>query len=401
MKRILLSAVVISWFFSSLSSAESLVLSDLKFFKELGVPIVQTHPRLSMAVGDISGVSEERLHQAAHSLGRCGGFEALADDLKVTSFNIESELKDLEEKLKKDHVASLSKAKISLTKRSEVVELTSRVSSENLRQSVTWMEGMGTRYHRASDPNRPVLELERRLKEMMKSSKIPYTIETVSHSRTGQRSVKLSLPGQKEPEKKIILGAHFDSIAGWGFGEAPGADDNASGSSNLIEVARILSQAKPPQRTIEFYWYAGEEGGLIGSSEIAKTYKRAGETVLAVMQLDMTLYPGDGPFVLGSVTDYTTPWVRELLAQINQTYFGYQMNEFECGYGCSDHASWYRQGYSTVAPFEARMSSMNRDIHTTRDRIKDSYNFEHSAAFSKLALAFALELDQLESSLIK
>jgi bacterial leucyl aminopeptidase len=265
---------------------------------------------------------------------------------------------------------------------------------------VLWMEGFGTRNHKASQPNRPVEALEARLKEILKSSKIPYSITLIDHSRTRQKSVKLSFSGHKTPGQKIILGAHFDSIAGWGMGDAPGADDNASGSANLIEVAQILSQSRQPQKTIEFFWYAGEEGGLIGSGEIAKTYKAQNEKVIAVMQLDMTAFPGDGPFQIGSVTDYTTPWVREFLSRVNQAYFQFKVNEFECGYGCSDHASWFRQGFETVAPFEARMQSMNRAIHTSKDRVQPSYNFEHSAAFSKLALAFALELDHA-SDLVK
>lgn len=380
--------------------SERLVLSDLHFFKELGVEVLQTHPRLKMGVADLSGVSEERLHQVAHALGRCGGFEELSSsqfessNFKSSKFNIESELELLEKNLKKEKAFKTFSNK-ALTPRPEVSRLAGLVSSERLKASVSWMESFHTRYHRASEPNKPVFELERRLKEMLKSSSIPYEITLVNHSRTEQKSVKLTFKGKKEPNKKIILGAHFDSIAGWGHREAPGADDNASGSSNLIEVARILSQEIQPDRTIEFFWYAGEEGGLIGSSEIAKSYKDQGEQVMAVMQLDMTAYPGDGPFVLGMVTDYTTSWVRDLLGQINQAYFNYQINEFKCGYACSDHASWYRQGFHTVAPFEARMNSMNRDIHSSRDRIQPSYNFEHSAAFSKLALAFAMEMDRV------
>lgn len=374
--------------------SERLVLSDLRFFKELGVEVLQTHPRLEMGVADLSGISEERLHHVAHSLGRCGGFEELAtNQFKASSIDLEKELLDLEKNLKSEKLFNNLSNK-ALTPRPEVSRLAGLVSSERLKASVSWMESFHTRYHRAPEPNKAVYELERRLKEMFQSASVPYEISLISHSRTEQKSVKLVFKGKSEPEKKIVLGAHFDSIAGWGHREAPGADDNASGSANLIEVARILSHEPQLDRSVEFFWYAGEEGGLIGSSEIAKSYKEQGEQVLAVMQLDMTAYPGDGPFVLGMVTDYTTSWVREFLGDINRAYFNFQINEFKCGYACSDHASWYRQGFHTVAPFEARMSSMNRDIHSSRDRIQPSYNFEHSAAFSKLALAFVMEMDR-------
>jgi len=386
------------------ASAKKLVLSDLQFFKELGVPLLQKHPRLNMAVADVSGISAERLQKAAHSLNRCGGYEALADSVKASHFDLVKELKTLEEKIQKDRkpLSAQSVRMLEIKKDPQVEALASQVSVENLRTWVTWMQDFGTRYARASDPNPPVVALEKKIREVLASSKIPFQIELISHQSTSMKTVKLTFPGQSEPAKKIILGAHYDSIAGWfGGNNAPGADDDASGSANLLEVARILSQYQQPRRTMEFFWYAGEEEGLLGSAEIARDYKERSENVLSVLQLDMTLFPGDGPFTIGLVDDFTTPWLRELLENVNKTYFNFQMRHFECGYGCSDHASWYRQGFSTVIPFEAEMDTMNRDIHTSRDRIQPSYNFEHSAAFSKLALAYALEVDGLENSFTK
>lgn len=404
--NIVLSLIGATFVLASASApAEKMVLSDSKFFKELGVPVLQKHPRLDLAVADLSSVSEERLHQVAHALKRCGGYEDLhSTSQEVLNWNIERELGALESKMILDRKSAQrfqaegGAQTMTVVKRPELEALLSQVSAENLKTWVTWMQDFGTRYHAASEPNRPVIQLEAKIKEILANSKLQYRVEQISHTRTKQKSVKVTFPGTVEPDKKIILGAHFDSIAGWGgWGDAPGADDNASGSSNLLEVIRLVSQTKQPRRTIEFFWYAAEEAGLVGSKQIAQSYNDGGQRVLAVMQLDMTLFPGDGPFVLGSVTDFTTPWVREFLKSINQAYFGFKMNEFECGYGCSDHASWYRQGYSTVAPFEARMDSMNRDIHSDRDRVSASSNFEHSAAFSKLALAFALELDQTDN----
>ncbi|MCB0412511.1 MAG: aminopeptidase, partial [Bdellovibrionales bacterium] len=59
-------------------------------------------------------------------------------------------------------------------------------------------------------------------------------------------------------------------------------------------------------------------------------------------------------------------------------------------------ASWYRQGFDTVFPFESTANDRNRKIHTAKDVINDSSSFEHSLMFSKLALAFAMELSTKE-----
>ncbi len=139
-------------------------------------------------------------------------------------------------------------------------------------------------------------------------------------------------------------------------------------------------------------WYAGEESGLLGSAEIAQTYKQKNANVVGVLQLDMTLFAGDGEFTLGSMTDYTSVFLRNLLVELNRLYVNAKIIESKCGYSCSDHASWYRQGFPTLMPFEATMEKMNNQIHTTNDVINSSSNFRHSAMFSKIAIAFAMEL---------
>jgi bacterial leucyl aminopeptidase len=102
----------------------------------------------------------------------------------------------------------------------------------------------------------------------------------------------------------------------------------------------------------------------------------------------MTLFPGDGEFTLGSMTDFTSQDMRDLLTDINRDYIGAKIVEDKCGYGCSDHASWYRNGYPTLMPFEATMRGMNHNIHTDRDKVSSTLSFKHSAMFTKIAIAF-------------
>jgi leucyl aminopeptidase len=139
-------------------------------------------------------------------------------------------------------------------------------------------------------------------------------------------------------------------------------------------------------------WYAAEESGLLGSAEIAKQYKAQKQDVIAVLQLDMTAYPGAGDMTISNVTDFTSPWLHDLLKQLNQIYVGLNIVDDKCGYACSDHASWYRQGFSTVVPFESTTRTMNPNIHTREDVVSPKLNFKHSAAITQLSLSFALEL---------
>jgi leucyl aminopeptidase len=236
--------------------------------------------------------------------------------------------------------------------------------------------------------------MQARLQALLANYPGATVVEQVSHSSTRQRSLRVRLLGRLRPSEIVVLGGHLDSV-GRSFGQeqgAPGADDNASGSASLVEALRVLASKGVPERTVEFYWYAGEESGLRGSSEIAQTYKREGKDVVAVLQLDMTLFPGSGELVMANISDFTNPWLRSYLAALNEHYVSARLVESRCGYGCSDHASWHRQGFPALFPFEAEFRSSNRDIHTDRDRINSRSSFRHALAFSKVALAMAMDL---------
>jgi len=245
-------------------------------------------------------------------------------------------------------------------------------------------------------------------------------ISLVDHgSDTKQKSVMVDIKGTVNPNEIVVLGGHLDSTVGGSGGggggvdiceiipslcfnsvaaaRSPGADDNASGSANLIETFRILLTKAAPERSIQIFWYAAEEEGLVGSANIAKKYKAKNADVVGVLQLDMTLFAGSGEFVLGSMTDFTNAWLRDYLVEINDLYIGGKIKKSKCGYGCSDHASWHRQGFPAIMPFEAAFDDMNGEIHTKNDVISDKSNFEHSAMFTKIAVVMAMDLANSEA----
>ena len=89
----------------------------------------------------------------------------------------------------------------------------------------------------------------------------------------------------------VVIGAHMDSINlnSPTSGRAPGADDDGTGTVNLIEIFRVLvASGFKPTTPVEFHFYSGEEAGLLGSQAIASSYSSAGKTVKAMFQLDMT-----------------------------------------------------------------------------------------------------------------
>lgn len=84
-----------------------------------------------------------------------------------------------------------------------------------------------------------------------------------------------------------IIGAHQDS-ANYLFPllPAPGADDDGSGTISILEAFRVLATNGfiPKEGPVEFHWYAAEEGGLLGSQDIAAYKKKEGATIGAMME---------------------------------------------------------------------------------------------------------------------
>jgi leucyl aminopeptidase len=111
------------------------------------------------------------------------------------------------------------------------------------------------------------------------------------------------------------------------------------------------------------------------------------------MQLDMTAFQGD-PTDLWIYTDYTSAPQNAFLANLAATYLptlsvGYD----RCGYGCSDHASWFNAGYTVSFPFEASDRNFNKALHTVNDTTATFGNqAEHALKFARLAMAYVVEL---------
>ena len=107
-------------------------------------------------------------------------------------------------------------------------------------------------------------------------------------------NVIATLTGTSYPDEYVVLGAHYDSYAG-GNNE-PGADDNATGTAGIIEIARILSQYQF-DRTIIFACWSGEEYGLYGSEAWANEAAQNGMNILGYFNIDMAGYLEPGSYI--------------------------------------------------------------------------------------------------------
>lgn len=178
------------------------------------------------------------------------------------------------------------------------------------------------------------------------------------------------LPG-RDPvlrNQTVIVGAHYDHLGLGEFGSLDpdstgrvhnGADDNASGTAMLIQIAARL-EASPPARTVVFIGFSGEELGLLGSSYYVRQPIYPLATTIAMINLDMVgRLRNKRLIVYGSRTAKEFP---ALLDSLNW-YAGFDLKARGDGYGPSDQSSFYAAGRPVLHIF----TDLHEDYHRTTD----------------------------------
>jgi hypothetical protein len=121
-------------------------------------------------------------------------------------------------------------------------------------------------------------------------------VKDQTYNYQGQIYVNLeaTLPGTEAPERFIMGGAHYDSIS-VDLGQAPGADDNASGVVAMLEAARALGGCQP-RRSIRFVFFSNEEIGTIGAQHYVQVLKEtvSADQLIGFINADMIGYARSG-----------------------------------------------------------------------------------------------------------
>ena len=131
----------------------------------------------------------------------------------------------------------------------------------------------------------------------------------------------------KLKEEVLVVGAHYDHLGRGGRGSLAGregdvhhgADDNASGTAALVELARLLSRDRAKmRRTVVFVAFGGEEEGLLGSKFYVEHPARPLAQTVAMLNMDMVGRLKDDALTVGGVG--TAAGWRAALEQANRAY---------------------------------------------------------------------------------
>jgi len=183
------------------------------------------------------------------------------------------------------------------------------------------------------------------------------------------KNIEVQLEGTGHSGEIVIIGAHYDSVRG-----SPGANDNATGTAAVLEIARLLF-AQPNERTVRFVAFVNEEPPFsmtqdMGSRVYAKRSRERGENIVAMFSIETIgfyddaegsqhypfpfryFYPSTANFIgfVGNVASKSLV-VDSMDSFRRHTSFpseGVAAPGWITGIGWSDHQSFWEEGYSAL-----------------------------------------------------
>jgi hypothetical protein len=183
----------------------------------------------------------------------------------------------------------------------EILKRVSMVNIDSIGAHLRRLQDFKTRYA-LSDSCRAA---EKYLFEYFKNCGIDSVwYDTVFHNGTALRNVFASIKGNVDPDAVTILCAHIDATSDTPLVCAPGAEDNGSGVSVVMETARILADLKLPY-TLLFVGFSGEDIGLVGSKATAESMIKSKKRICTLLNLDMVGWIG-GAFGIKVLCDSST-----------------------------------------------------------------------------------------------
>ena len=198
-------------------------------------------------------------------------------------------------------------------------------------------------------------------------------------------------------DEVIIIGAHYDHLGMGGSGSlAPltheihnGADDNASGTTALLEVARRLMAKRDELRhRILVIAFTGEEEGLLGSAHYVKEPVIPLDKTLMMFNMDMVGRLDENKLI--AMGSGTAEMFEPLLDRLNEKH-KFELTKDPGGFGPSDHASFYAKKLPVLALF----TGTHNDYHRPSDDA-DKINYEGMARIIDYGIDFLLAIDKAD-----
>ena len=208
-------------------------------------------------------------------------------------------------------------------------------------------------------------------------SEMGYEVQRHEYRRHGA-NVMATLKAHEESDEYILVGAHMDSVRN------AGADDNASGSSAVLEAATVLRELSDRKVNIIFAWFDEEEIGLVGSRYLARELRKQGMKLTSVHTIDMMGWDEDGDFAVEVARPQGILW--DYYKMVNETH-NLNLPLDRTSTGRSDHVSFAREGFASVCLSEEFTNGDSSPYYHRRSDKLETINVPFLASGTRLMVA--------------
>ena len=216
-----------------------------------------------------------------------------------------------------------------------VRDMVADVSKDRIYHYADTLHGFGSKYIGTPGNQKAIDYLSAKLRAFGYEPELQW-FEPGPNMRTA--NVIARLEGTGNPELVYVISSHFDSVR-----DGPGADDNSSGTTALLEVARVLA-SRPQAASIEFAFFTGEEAGLLGSREYVRRAVAGGKRIVGALNNDMLGYRNDQR--LDNTIRYSNEGLRDL--QHAAAFLFTDLITYDAKYYKSTDAHAYYEAYGDI-----------------------------------------------------
>lgn len=280
-------------------------------------------------------------------------------------------------------------------------QLSNQVNTDSMLAYISDLQAFGTRYLYADNHREIAMWL------VSKFHLFGYQQVSIDSFSIGDRwfhNIYVDIPGSINPDQNIIFGAHWDSISDEPYENAPGADDNASGTAAVLELARVLKEANYiPELTLKFVLFDAEEVGLVGSEHFVETLTNQESDIRLYLNNDMIGYTVN-PEQYRLIPYDNATWATETAAFLCDRYSLLVPTINSSSAGSSDSYSFYNKDIPAIYFAEWGTPATNPFYHSTHDSLIH-LNPEYLSKITKIDLSILIyyttmpfQIDQLEAS---
>jgi len=275
-----------------------------------------------------------------------------------------------------------------------VAQIVSHVNADTVRSFVQALQDFGTRYSHAATRDAVADWIKG---QFMRMGYAEVVLDSFQFSGTWQVNVVATFPAATPSDEVIVIGGHHDSITGIDpMNYAPGADDNASGTTAVLEIARVLKLLDfKPEVTFKLVTFAAEERGLLGSHDYAEKALQSGMNIRLMINHDMISHTVS-PFESSTfdINYYTgSAGYLELARLAGQQFSAVPPRTGTRNSGGSDSYSFWVRGFRTVYFEESDFSP----YWHTNDDVISNYSMEYCAEVIKASCATLIASSMLPS----